>query len=161
MPTTASSLGGPIGVCGSIVDSPFSTNIFSTRAFTWRSRLDSRSLPCFLYMCLSSTNQCFQDILFPSPLVRPVCSGFPKATVSSSLSLEGLNAPFSLSSASFSIFDTTSPVSSLANLRLLPDESTLLVYIHCLRRGFNFGTSVFPAASASASIFLKTSCLPA
>ena len=121
LPTNASSPGDVINVHGS-VDSRCSSSAFATRAFTWSSRLVSRSLPCFLYMCLSSSNPCFQVILFPSPLVRPVCSLFPKPRLSSSLSLEGLNEPFSLSLAYFNILDTASWVSSLLNLRLPPDD---------------------------------------
>ena len=107
LPTNASSPGGVTNIRGSVVI-PCSSSAFATRDFTWSSRLVSRSRPCFLYMCLSSSNPCFQVVLFPSPLVRPVCSLFPKPRLSSSLSLEGLNEPFSLSSVYFSILDTTS-----------------------------------------------------
>ena len=86
LPTNVSSPNGAINVCG-FVDSPCSSSAFTTRAFTWSSRLASRSMLCFLYICLSSSNPCFQVILFPSPLVRPLCSLFPKPRLSSSLSL--------------------------------------------------------------------------
>ena len=151
LPTNDSSPSGAINIRGS-VDSPCSSSAFATRAFTWSSSLATRSIPCFLYMCLSSSNPCFQVVLFPSPLVRHVCSLFPKPRLSSSLSLEGLNEPFSLSSAYFSILDTASWVFGLSNLRLPPDDSVLLVYIQFLERTFKFFTSIFPEAAASSSI---------
>ena len=98
--TIASCPGGAITIRGS-VDSPCSSNAFATRAFTWSSRVDSWSPPCFLYMSLSSSNPYFHVVLFPIPLTRPMYSGFPKARLSSSLSLEGLNEPCSFSSPYF------------------------------------------------------------
>jgi hypothetical protein len=58
LPTKASSPGGPISVRGSI-DAPCSCSALATRVFTWSSRSESQSLPCFLYMCQSSWNPCF------------------------------------------------------------------------------------------------------
>lgn len=155
---TNASCAGAATVHGS-VDSPCSASAFATRVFTWSSRLASRSLSCFLYMSLSSSHASFQITLFPRPLTRPMCSGFPKARVSSSLSLEGLNKPFYGSSAYFKIFDTACSVSNLVNLSAL-DASLFLERIQFLVR-FDTPCKLYVLVEAtSSSIFLNWSSLP-